>query len=95
MLAGLETSLELFREVTKGIEALARMEEVETVREGIFVMPKQRVQIHSTYVYKPDTSWEASSGDGSSICQKELQHLQARFHAQSKRLEKLRSTSLP
>ena len=36
-------------EVTKGLETLARLEQVETVREGIFVMPKERITILSTY----------------------------------------------
>lgn len=78
------------REVTKGVEVLARMEEVETVTQGIFVMPKARVHIHSTYVYEAD-----SPSDAPKSCRQELRRLQERFHAQSKRLEQIRSTRLP
>ena len=35
--------------MTKGLETLDRFERVETVREGIFVMPKERITILSTY----------------------------------------------
>lgn len=77
--------------MTKGIETLARMEEVETVKEGIFVMPKARVQIHSTYV----TGLEVAGAHVESRCFQELQDLQQRFTAQSKRVEELRSSRLP
>lgn len=36
-------------EVTEGWEALDAMELLETTRDGIFVMPKKRVTIESTY----------------------------------------------
>lgn len=34
-----------------GEEVLEAMEAVETTRQGIFVMPKERISILSTYVY--------------------------------------------
>lgn len=37
--------------MTKGLEVLDKMESVETTRDGIFVMPKERITIFSTYVY--------------------------------------------
>ena len=38
------------REVTEGLETLERLEQVETKKEGIFVMPLQRISIRSTYM---------------------------------------------
>lgn len=62
------------------------MEGVETIKEGIFVMPKERIHIHSTYVYRP-----ADTGS----CQEELVSLKSRFDSQSALLEKIRSLKLP
>ena len=45
----LDMQYSVFGEVTKGLETLARFEQLETVREGIFVMPKERITILSTY----------------------------------------------
>ncbi len=38
------------REVTEGLETLTRLEQVETRKEGIFVMPLKRITIQSTYM---------------------------------------------
>ena len=73
-----------------GIETLAKMEAVETFKEGMFVMPTKRVEIQSSYVYSPRGS--DSQADG---CTRELQDLKHRFVAQAKRLEKLRASRLP
>ena len=50
----LDMNYAIFGEVTEGIETLRSMEDVETTREGIFVMPKDRITIHSTYTYDVD-----------------------------------------
>jgi hypothetical protein len=78
------------REVVDGIEALAKMEEVETTKSGIFVMPKERVQIHSSYVYSPN-----AKGRTADSCEAKLEDLQHRFVAQSKRMEAARTSKLP
>ncbi|KDD76989.1 hypothetical protein H632_c46p0, partial [Helicosporidium sp. ATCC 50920] len=39
----LDMQYTIFGEVTKGLETLTKMEGVETHREGIFVMPKERI----------------------------------------------------
>ena len=39
----------MFGEVTAGLEMLEKVEQVETKKEGIFVMPLKRIQIDSTY----------------------------------------------
>ncbi|KAK9812941.1 hypothetical protein WJX72_006104 [[Myrmecia] bisecta] len=75
----------IFGVVTKGLETLAAFEQLDMRTEGIFVMPKERITIHSSYVYTP-----SSSG-----CQQELADLQQRFDAQAARLEKIRSSRLP
>ncbi|XP_010460244.1 PREDICTED: peptidyl-prolyl cis-trans isomerase CYP23-like isoform X3 [Camelina sativa] len=43
--------LEEVPKVTKGDETLRKLEEVPTRREGIFVMPTERITILSTYYY--------------------------------------------
>ncbi len=72
-------------EVVDGLEVLEKMEGVDTETSGIFVMPKGRVEIFSSYLLLPD-------GNG---CEARLLDLQHRFESQSLRLEKMRSTSLP
>ena len=61
------------------------MEDVETTKSGIFVMPRGRVEIFSSYLLSPEGSQ----------CEAQLQDLQQRFDSQSMRLEKMRSTKLP
>ena len=39
------------RHVTEGMDVMHAMEAVETRKEGIFVMPKERITIFSTFVY--------------------------------------------
>eukprot|EP00882_Tetradesmus_deserticola_P006831 GHRQ01007194.1.p1 GENE.GHRQ01007194.1~~GHRQ01007194.1.p1 ORF type:complete len:263 (+),score=64.24 GHRQ01007194.1:203-991(+) len=41
----------IFGKVTQGMEVLHKLEGLETTKVGIFVMPKERVAIHSTYWY--------------------------------------------
>lgn len=67
------------------LEALASMEAVDTTRDGIFVMPKGRIEIFSSYV----TGFQAGS------CEAQLTDLQHRFDSQSQQLQNLRSTRLP
>jgi len=45
----LDMQYTVFGRVTDGMDVLRRMEGVETRREGIFVMPTRRVQIHATH----------------------------------------------
>lgn len=46
----LDRQYTVFGRVIVGWELLERLEQVETKREGIFVMPKERLTIHSSYV---------------------------------------------
>ena len=73
----------------KGFEALTVMEAVETTKEGIFVMPKARITILSTYVY-------SSSGlETVEKCEVQLAALQERFDAQAHHMHQMRSAKLP
>ena len=81
------------REVTNGWDTLTNLEKVDTVKEGIFVMPKERITISSTYVISnPDAH---AGGAATTDCQKALAALQERFDAQSHRIEQVRAAKLP
>ncbi|KAK9192057.1 hypothetical protein WN943_020673 [Citrus x changshan-huyou] len=61
----------VFGKVTKGDETLRTLEGLPTRKEGIFVMPTERITIHSSYYY--DTEME--------ICEKERSVLKRRLTA--------------
>ncbi|GAB4817063.1 hypothetical protein N2152v2_004109 [Parachlorella kessleri] len=86
----LDMQYTVFGEVTEGLETLERLEEVETRKEGIFVMPLQRISIRSTYMYLDDGD---SMDPG--LCLEELRDLEHRFVAQATRVEELRRQALP
>lgn len=46
----LDMQYTVFGEVVAGLETLTALEGVETRRDGIFVMPKERITILSTYM---------------------------------------------
>lgn len=48
----------VFGKVLDGIEVLEALEHVETKREGIFVMPKERIEISSAVVVHKDARME-------------------------------------
>ena len=77
------------REVLKGFETLTAMEGMETTKEGIFVMPKERISILSSYVY-------SSSGlETDANCEERLAALQERFDAQAHHMHQMRLAKLP
>lgn len=47
----LDMQYAIFGEVTKGLETLTKLEQLPTRREGIFVMPLERIEILASYVY--------------------------------------------
>ncbi|XP_048319223.2 peptidyl-prolyl cis-trans isomerase CYP23 isoform X2 [Ziziphus jujuba] len=55
----------IFGKVTKGDDTLKKLEQLPTRREGIFVMPKDRITILSSYYY--DTEMESCEHDRSSL----------------------------
>jgi hypothetical protein len=73
----------VFGKMVAGEEALTKMEQVETRREGIFVMPKDRIEILSTYVYTVGGGDDAAAGDGEGSSRlKQLTASLAECHAQ-------------
>ncbi|KAJ7943499.1 Peptidyl-prolyl cis-trans isomerase [Quillaja saponaria] len=55
----------IFGKVTKGDDTLQKLEELPTRREGIFVMPTERITILSSYYY--DTEMESCEGERSTL----------------------------
>lgn len=79
----------IFGKVTKGYETLARLEELPTRQEGIFVMPLERISILSTYYY--DTKRLSSELS----CEDEVSLLKRRLVQSVNTIEKQRLRCLP
>jgi cyclophilin family peptidyl-prolyl cis-trans isomerase len=75
----------IFGKVTKGDETLKKLEQLPTRTEGIFVMPTERIAIHSTYHY--DTKVDS--------CQREKDILRRRLSESAREIEKWRINCLP
>eukprot|EP00268_Persea_americana_P020364 TRINITY_DN20570_c0_g2_i1.p1 TRINITY_DN20570_c0_g2~~TRINITY_DN20570_c0_g2_i1.p1 ORF type:complete len:227 (-),score=37.54 TRINITY_DN20570_c0_g2_i1:245-925(-) len=75
----------IFGRVTKGDETLRKLEELPTRREGIFVMPTERITILSTYFY--DTKVET--------CEHENFVLKRRLAHSAIEIERQRMKCLP
>eukprot|EP01025_Chloroclados_australasicus_P020046 TRINITY_DN21081_c0_g1_i1.p1 TRINITY_DN21081_c0_g1~~TRINITY_DN21081_c0_g1_i1.p1 ORF type:complete len:245 (-),score=19.74 TRINITY_DN21081_c0_g1_i1:445-1179(-) len=94
----LDMQYAVFGRVLRGMGALRKMEEVETTRSGIFVMPKERINIQSTYLYyvaDPEntvsTAWSFKECD----LNKDLVALKDRVDTLSTELQKTREKCLP
>ncbi|KAL8035593.1 hypothetical protein ABFS82_12G104200 [Erythranthe guttata] len=81
----LDGTYAIFGKVTKGDETLRKLEEVPTRREGIFVMPTERISILSTYYY--DTKTET--------CEEDRFVLKRRLAASAVEIEKQRMRCFP
>lgn len=75
----------IFGKVTKGDETLRKLEQLPTHREGIFVMPTERISILSSYYY--DTEMET--------CEVERSVLRRRLAASMVEIEKQRMKCFP
>ncbi|XP_059447893.1 peptidyl-prolyl cis-trans isomerase CYP23-like [Corylus avellana] len=75
----------IFGRLTKGDETLKKLEQVPTRREGIFVMPTERITILSSYYY--DTELER--------CEKERSILKRRLSASAVEIERQRMKCFP
>lgn len=75
----------IFGKVTKGDETLKKLEELPTRREGIFVMPTERITILSTYYY--DTEMEN--------CERDKSVLKRRLTASAVEIERQRMKCFP
>ncbi|KAI7844355.1 hypothetical protein COHA_002153 [Chlorella ohadii] len=89
----LDKQYTIFGLVTQGLDTLAKLEELPTRKEGIFVMPLDRISILSTYMYVVDDS--ASGAGAPKLCTEALAQLQVRYDAQSAALENIRKERLP
>ncbi len=95
----------VFGEMISGDEALRAMELVETQKEGIFVKPKERIEILATYVVHPKKTGGASSApaalvssdgrEGGTQCARELDECKARADSLAKEIHNIRSARLP
>jgi len=72
-----------FGELISGFEVLDELQKLETTKSGIFVMPKERIEIMSTYV--------TSGGDGDNNCVEE----KLRTESLAKELHDIRAAKLP
>ena len=72
---------------------LRRLEAMETKREGIFVMPKERVEILATYVVEGGQCGGDEPEDGD--CRDELRACTERADSLAKELHEIRSARLP
>ena len=80
----LDMNYAVFGEITSGFEVLESLQKVETTRDGIFVMPKKRITIHSTYVY--DVTDKSSSASAASGCQGTLSSIVSQLQAIRKQI---------
>ena len=78
----------VFGRVVRGDHVLSKLEQVETKREGIFVMPKERITIASTYI-------APAEGQDAATCDAKLKELTARFQHQAAELNAVRQKCLP
>ena len=88
----LDNKYTVFGEMVTGDETLREMENAQTRREGIFVMPKDRIEIVSTYVKKV--------GDGGNLratgdCVKALEDATHRSNGLAMELAEIRQKKLP
>jgi cyclophilin family peptidyl-prolyl cis-trans isomerase len=87
----LDMTYSIFGEVTEGLEVLEALEALPTRREGIFVMPLQRIAILSTYVYYVDDG----AAPARAACSDALAPLRQRVGALAADLQRLREARLP
>lgn len=81
----------VFGKVLQGDETLRAMEEMPTKREGMFVMPTERIEIQSTYVKNKQKDGHAGTGE----CEGRLEEAQHRIDGLLTELHKIRQTRLP
>ncbi|KAJ3675532.1 hypothetical protein LUZ60_004574 [Juncus effusus] len=74
----------VFGKVTKGDETLQKLEQLPTRTEGIFVMPTERITIHSSYYYDTEVG----------SCESDKAILRRRLSESAKEIEKWRNKCL-
>ena len=84
----LDNKYTVFGEMVAGDETLRQMEDAETRREGIFVMPRDRIEIISTYLKRAGTEKDAD-------CVKALEDATHRADGLAMELAEIRQRRLP
>ena len=84
----LDNKYTVFGEMVAGDETLREMENAETRREGIFVMPRDRIEIISTYVKRAGAAKDAD-------CVKALEDATHRADGLAMELAEIRQRRLP
>lgn len=75
----------IFGKLTKGDDTLKKLEQLPTRREGIFVMPTERITILSSYYYDPEME----------TCEQESSMLRRRLAASAIEIERQRMRCFP
>ena len=83
----------VFGKIISGDDTLRAMETAPTRREGIFVMPKERIEIRSTYVTTSGGGTGAAKADAE--CEQKLQEAKHRADGLVTELEAIRRQRLP
>lgn len=92
----LDMKYTIFGGVTSGMETLRRMEGLETTRQGIFVMPKERIGILASYWYRVSGSFSlGGEAEANKNCETELEDLRHRNLALTEDLHAVRQKLLP
>ena len=86
---GLDQKYAIFGKVTKGFEVLDKLETVETKKEGIFVMPKQRIEIFNTWIYKVSEQGEKAVENEAEVKEAKQEEQKAEENAEHKAEEKV------
>eukprot|EP00271_Cylindrocystis_brebissonii_P005484 TRINITY_DN1752_c0_g2_i1.p1 TRINITY_DN1752_c0_g2~~TRINITY_DN1752_c0_g2_i1.p1 ORF type:complete len:250 (+),score=36.96 TRINITY_DN1752_c0_g2_i1:195-944(+) len=86
----LDRTYAVFGKMTAGEEVLRQLEELPTRREGIFVMPTERITILSTYVYVPGNYF-----DSGLACEDEVARVKAKLVHTEAALQEVRHKCLP
>ena len=87
----LDEKYTVFGEMVTGEETLREMENAETRRDGIFVIPRDRIEILSTYVRRVGGNRPAAEGD----CAESLEEANHRADGLAMELEAIRQKKLP
>lgn len=92
----LDMQYTVFGIVTKGIETLDILETLPTKTEGIFVMPLDRIEILSTYVYiAASTAADGNDDQGGKLCTEVLREAHGRADGLAEMLHDQRMLKLP
>jgi hypothetical protein len=86
----LDGKYSVFGELVDGEETLRKIEAVETKREGIFVMPIERVEIEATYIITPDID-DGAGGE----CEEDLRECMMRADSLAQEIFSAREKLLP